>query len=283
MNRTYRPRLRLRTHTGKTQATPRQGKRIASSETSLVGIVRFHRLSENRWNNINRFFSIVPVMRPRTPRMPRIAPSFRYPVENDMDRPTHLVRVFSSEDFREVARRARHRAFGGYLIWYTGAITVEASGAGMRVIGVGNILLSDEGVGVHLANELAKRGALQGVDFMDGGGAGGALLNLIEDQGKVILLDCVAAPFPPGTVLKMFPDDLKRNEDARYSLHDMNLADTIDLMRLRGTLPEMMILGVVPADIDTYRIGLSDPLAERFEEILAKVGGEIEKFSRGAA
>lgn len=151
----------------------------------------------------------------------------------------------------------------------------------MRVIGVGNILLSDEGVGVHLVNELSKRNSLPGVDFVDGGVAGGALLNLIEDQEKVVLLDTVAAPFPPGTVLKLFPDDLKRNEDARYSLHDLNLTDTLDLMRLRGTLPEMMILGVVPADIDTYRIGLSDPLAARFEEILAKIGAEIGKFAKG--
>jgi hypothetical protein len=44
-----------------------------------------------------------------------------------------------------------------------------------------------------------------------------------------------------------------------------------------------MILGVVPADIDTYRIGLSEPLAEKFEEILAKVGAEIEKFAQGVA
>jgi hydrogenase maturation protease len=153
----------------------------------------------------------------------------------------------------------------------------------MRVIGVGNILLSDEGVGVHLADELGKRGTLPGVEFVDGGVAGGALLNLIEDQGRVILLDCVAAPFPPGTVIKMVPEDLKRSKDARYSLHDLNLADAIDLMRLRGTLPEMMILGIVPADIDTYRIGLSEPLAEKFEEILAKVGAEIEKFAQGVA
>jgi hydrogenase maturation protease len=148
----------------------------------------------------------------------------------------------------------------------------------MRVIGVGNILLSDEGIGVHLVNELSKRDALPGVDFVDGGVAGGALLNLIEDQEKVVLLDTVAAPFPPGTVLKLFPDDLKRSADVRYSLHDLNLTDTLDLMRLRGTLPDMMILGVVPADIETYRIGLSDPLAARFEEILAKIRVEIEKF-----
>lgn len=150
--------------------------------------------------------------------------------------------------------------------------------ASMRVIGVGNILLCDEGIGVHLVNELSKRNSLPGVDFVDGGVAGGALLPIIEEQDKVVLLDSVAAPFPPGTVLKLFPDDLKRSTDVRYSLHDLNLTDTLDLMRLRGTLPDIMILGVVPADIETYRIGLSDPLAAKFEEILAKVSAEIEKF-----
>jgi hydrogenase maturation protease len=153
----------------------------------------------------------------------------------------------------------------------------------MRVIGVGNILLSDEGVGVHLVNEFAKRGTHPGIDFVDGGVSGGALLSLIEDQGRVILLDTVAAPFPPGTVLKLFPDDIRRSADARYSLHDLNLADVIDLMRLRGTLPEMLILGVVPADIETWRIGLSEPLSAKLEEILAKVGAEIMKFAGGDA
>jgi hydrogenase maturation protease len=153
----------------------------------------------------------------------------------------------------------------------------------MRVIGVGNILLSDEGVGVHLVNEFSRRGSHPEIDFVDGGVSGGALLNLIEDQDRVVLLDTVAAPFPPGTVLKLFPEDIRRNADVRYSLHDLNLADAIDLMLLRGTLPEMLILGVVPADVETYRIGLSGPLSDRLEEILAKVGAEIRKFAGGDA
>lgn len=153
----------------------------------------------------------------------------------------------------------------------------------MRVIGVGNILLSDEGVGVHLADALFRRGVLPGVEFVDGGVMGGALLNIVEDQEKVVVLDAVAAPFPPGTVVRLFPDDLAIARGPRYSLHDLNLSDTIGLMRLRGTLPEMLILGVVPADIETYRIGLSDALSEKFEEILAKVAEEIRKFADGAA
>lgn len=152
----------------------------------------------------------------------------------------------------------------------------------MRVIGVGNILLTDEGVGVHLVNELRKRDVIPGVDFVDGGVAGGALLDLIEDQERVVLLDAVAAPFPPGTILKLLPDDLQRSRDIRYSLHDLNLTDTLDLMRLRGTLPEILILGVVPADIETYRIGLSGLLADKFETILAKVTSEIVAFATAA-
>jgi len=150
----------------------------------------------------------------------------------------------------------------------------------MRVVGVGNILLSDEGIGVHLVAALSRDDALPGVEYVDGGVMGGALLNVIEGEDKVVLLDTVAAPFPPGTVLKLFPDDLEGGERDLFSVHDLNLSDTIGLMRLRGTLPAMMILGVVPADIATSRVGLSEPLAARFDEILGKVRAEIERFAR---
>lgn len=153
----------------------------------------------------------------------------------------------------------------------------------MRVVGVGNILLSDEGIGVHLVAALSRENALPGVEYVDGGVMGGALLNAIEGEDKVVVLDTVAAPFPPGTVLKLRPDDLESGGRDRFSLHDLNLSDTIGLMRLRETLPEMMILGIVPADIATYRIGLSAPLAAKFDEILGKVRAEIGRFARESA
>ena len=153
----------------------------------------------------------------------------------------------------------------------------------MRVVGVGNILLSDEGIGVHLVAALSREDSLPGVAYVDGGVMGGALLNVIEGEDKVVLLDTVAAPFPPGTVLKLFPEDLESGAEGRLSVHDLNLSDTIGLMRLRETLPEMMILGVVPADIATYRVGLSEPLAAKFDEILGKVRAEIARFAREGA
>jgi len=148
----------------------------------------------------------------------------------------------------------------------------------MRVIGVGSLLLSDEGIGVHVVRELDRRNALPETEFIDGGVAGAGLLALIEGQEKVVLIDAVSAPLPPGTVLRLFPEDLRRSGGIKASLHDLNLADALDLMRLRETLPEMLILGIVPADIETWRIGLSDTLAGMFEEILDKVSREIGTF-----
>lgn len=150
----------------------------------------------------------------------------------------------------------------------------------MRVVGVGNILLSDEGIGVHLVTALSEECALPGVEYVDGGVMGGALLSVIEGEDKVVILDTVAAPFPPGTVLRLYAEDLEGGGRDRFSLHDLNLSDAIGLMRLRETLPEMLILGVVPADVATPRVGLSETLAARFDEILGKVRAEIERFAR---
>src|SRR5512141_198335 len=144
----------------------------------------------------------------------------------------------------------------------------------MRVIGVGNILLCDEGIGVHVVRELSSRGETPGVEFVDGGAAA-ALLNLVEGEERVVLVDAVDAPFPPGTVVRMTPDELAGNVSPTWSLHDLNLADTLGMMRLRETLPEMILLGVVPADIETYSLELSEPLAARFVEIVEKVRSEI--------
>jgi hydrogenase maturation protease len=149
----------------------------------------------------------------------------------------------------------------------------------LRVIGVGNILLCDEGIGVHVVRELSSRGEMPDVEFVDGGVAGATLLNLVEGEERVVLVDAVDAPFPPGTVVRMTPDELAGSGTPAWSLHDLNLADTLGMMRLRETLPEMILLGVVPGDIETYSLELSEPLAARFGEIVEKVRSEIAAFA----
>lgn len=149
----------------------------------------------------------------------------------------------------------------------------------MRAIGVGNILLCDEGIGVHVVRELHRRRVPPGVEYVDGGVAGATLLNLIEGEERVVIVDAVDAPFPPGTVVRLAPEEIAGAAGPAWSLHDVNLAATLGMMRLRDTLPQMLILGVVPADTGSYSLDLSAPLAARFEEIVGKVLGEIASFA----
>lgn len=149
----------------------------------------------------------------------------------------------------------------------------------MRVIGLGNILLSDEGIGVHVVSALAVRTDFPGIEFVDGGVAGAALLHHMEGAPRVVVVDAVNAPLPPGTVVRLSPGDLGRAGGPAASLHDVTLADAIDMMRLRGTLPQIRIVGIVPADVETWRIGLSDPLAAAFDGIVEKVAAEIREFA----
>ena len=153
----------------------------------------------------------------------------------------------------------------------------------LRVIGVGNILLCDEGIGVHVVRELQRRGVPPGVEYLDGGVAGAALLNLIEGEERVVIVDAVAAPLPPGNVVRLAPGEIAGAAGPAWSLHDVNLAATLGMMRLRETLPEMLILGVVPSDVQSYSLALSAPLAARFGDIVEKVLGEIAAFAASPA
>ena len=148
----------------------------------------------------------------------------------------------------------------------------------MIVLGVGNILLSDEGIGVHVVNALKERGSFPGIELVDGGVAGFSLINIIEDHERVFLIDCISAPFDPGSILILSPDEIAHKERDRYSLHDFNVRDTIDLMMIRGTLPDMTILGIIPYDTSSYNIGLSNILEDKFEAIIGKVTEEIKSY-----
>ncbi len=149
----------------------------------------------------------------------------------------------------------------------------------MLIVGLGNILLCDEGVGVHVVNTLREKNYFPDFELVDGGVAGFTLLNILEGHKRAVIVDAVSAPLPAGTVIKLFPHEIAKTMGQKYSLHDFTFRDVLDLMKIRGTEPEMMILGIVPHDISSFRIGLSKPLQEKFDEILEKVKKEIEKYA----
>jgi len=154
------------------------------------------------------------------------------------------------------------------------------------VIGIGNILLRDEGVGVRVATELARRVADErlelppGTRIVDGGTLGLELLPMIQDASSVVLVDAVDLGRAPGSVAVLRGDSIEGMLAGHVSPHQVGVADLVAAARLLGVLPESTALvGIQPASIE---IGLELTIAvERaLPEAVARVCDELAAWSR---
>lgn len=118
------------------------------------------------------------------------------------------------------------------------------------VIGVGNLLLADEGIGIHAVNELKKENLHPSVEIIDGGTAGIDLLFLLEDANYAIIIDCVEAATEPGTILRIPVEELILQAPVQaISLHDINLAEVLSMANSLNKLPATVIFGIQPGEI----------------------------------
>jgi hydrogenase maturation protease len=123
----------------------------------------------------------------------------------------------------------------------------------LLVLGVGNILMMDEGIGVHAVHEFWKEKQDYDetlVDFIDGGTFTQDIFYLFETYEQLLVLDLVRAGHEPGTIYSLNEDDLIKNKKQILSLHDTDLLDSLDMAQLRGHRPTLKILGIEPAKID---------------------------------
>jgi hydrogenase maturation protease len=134
------------------------------------------------------------------------------------------------------------------------------------ILGVGNLLLKDEGVGVHFVQQLQGRSLPSDVEVMDGGTRGLDLLMLIEGRKLVVIIDCARMGETPGTVRVFAPKDIVPEKSRGFSVHGLNLANMLELGERLGMLPEIYIVGVEPESI-AIEIGLSDAVRGALPEI----------------
>ncbi len=142
------------------------------------------------------------------------------------------------------------------------------------VLGVGNLLLKDEGVGVKVVQKLQEEEVPSHVELVDGATLGLNLLPLFEEAEKVIIVDCVKGGESPGTVYKFGLDEVKKKDKGvRLSLHDIDLTDVMNLVKtLKKNPPQVVILGIEPKEIDW---GME--LSPEVEKAIPKVLEEIRK------
>lgn len=144
------------------------------------------------------------------------------------------------------------------------------------ILGIGNILLKDEGIGVHVVNKLKEMQLPPDVEVMDGGTLGIDLLFYIEGRKKVIVIDTVKAGEPPGTMYRFTDKDLIIKKGALRSAHGIDFTDVIKAAEFLGTKPEEIVfIGVEPEIIDEG-LELSPLLSKRIDPLIKLVMEEIK-------
>ena len=148
------------------------------------------------------------------------------------------------------------------------------------VLGLGNILLGDEGVGVRVVERLIEQYEFpEGVRVMDGGTLGLDLLPYVEEASRLLVIDAVQARKPPGTLVRMEGDEIPVFLDAsKVSPHQEGLQDLLAVAVLKGYLPdEVVFLG---AQIKALGVGLdlSEPVAAQVDALGQMVLGELIRW-----
>jgi hydrogenase maturation protease len=122
--------------------------------------------------------------------------------------------------------------------------------ADVLILGIGNILLSDEGVGVHAIRLLEERELPPGIDILDGGTSGADLVDHLDGRTKVVVIDAALGDGAPGTVYRCEGDDLIEQHSA-LSLHEFGLVESLRLAKQLGCSPGcVIVLGIQPATME---------------------------------
>ncbi len=111
------------------------------------------------------------------------------------------------------------------------------------IMGIGNLLMGDEGVGIHVLCYLQEISQPRGVDFVDGGTGGLNLLGFFLDYDRIILIDAVVDGQPPGTVSIVYPE-YPSDYPATLVSHDIGLKDLIDSAYLLDRTPEVVMVTI---------------------------------------
>ena len=157
---------------------------------------------------------------------------------------------------------------------------MEKLKARIAVVGIGNLLLKDEGTGVHIARALQQMDIPQDTKIIDGG-TSPDLPYYLKDTDKLIIIDAVKGGSKPGTVYRFHSHDVDIESASTGSAHEMGLEQSLRIMKLMGSEPrEIVIIGVEPKEID-WGTELSAELQQKIPEIVNIVLKEINSQPDG--
>ena len=145
------------------------------------------------------------------------------------------------------------------------------------VLGLGNVIMGDEGVGVHVVRAIEKRQLPEGVECLDGGTGGFILLEPLQKADRIILIDAAADGNVPGTVTRTTPQ-FARDYPPTLTAHDIGVKDLLDAFYMQGGTREVILYAIAIDPKQPISMELSQECAQAAEvaeyEILAELESE---------
>jgi len=148
------------------------------------------------------------------------------------------------------------------------------------ILGTGNLLLKDEGIGVHVIQRMEKLDLPDNVKLVDGGTAGINLPHLIAGADKMIVIDCTDAEDEPGAIFRFTPADVETpRRSVTTSFHQITLLEALEFAYPDGKKPETVIIGVQPKEIE-WGMELTPEVEKVVPDVIEIVLKELEKMTK---
>ncbi len=148
------------------------------------------------------------------------------------------------------------------------------------VIGVGNMLFKDEGIGIYASEYLKQNYEFDDkeLEIIDGGTLGFKLMTYFQEYDNVIILDTVSIEDTPGEIFRLPSDVLLGIGNYRKTAHEVEIVEMLEIVSALNSHADVTIIGIVPEDIMSVQIGLTKSMEDRFSVFISNALKEIESL-----
>jgi hydrogenase maturation protease len=148
------------------------------------------------------------------------------------------------------------------------------------ILGIGNILMADDGVGIRVIERLRSVSLPTGIEVVDGGTSGADLVDILAERRKAIVIDAIDVGAQPGTIMRFAGDAWTEHASQAVSLHEVGLGQAISMVRLIGVAPkELVVFGIQIQSLEPS-LELSRPVEEAIGGVVQQVLAEIDQVAR---
>jgi hydrogenase maturation protease len=142
------------------------------------------------------------------------------------------------------------------------------------VLGLGNVLMGDEGVGVAVVRSLEKHTLPANVECLDGGTGGFTLLEPLQSAARIILIDAAADGNPIGAVTRTTPR-FSRDYPPTLTAHDIGVKDLLDVFYIQGGSPDVILYAITIDPQQPISMELSEVIAKAADVAVAEILAEL--------